>query len=670
MSSFSIPLLLKFLALLISAYVYWRKSQPPRSQGNPLPGPPGLPIVGNAFQFPKKNPWKQLKVWADEYGPVYQISAFGKTFVVLGSEEACNDLLRARGDIYSDRHYITVLRDEIHLPIIKYGDTWRRQRKFFHFAQLQSHASNPHYIAALNQNVRRTVDELLATYSTTPSQTTTTTPSVVTAAIPLTLDLKTHWHHILEAYICGVVSQLAYGYQVQSSSDKYVRDWVEFYNEFEKAAEPARYAVNACPWLRFVPRWLGPWKESGKEYLRREREMIHRMFFGVGERMGSALAVERNVEAEGSVSNGAVSLKDDSEVDKTKQEELWSIAKLYFLNPSKWTNTSSSISLPSSIAIPTSLTPHEAAYTLGAYIEASMAGTPAALKLFFQAMLWYPQWQERIYEEICQVCGRVSSDTSPQRETGSEQSPPQHPSGHKQIKERKKPRMPELSDLPRLPVLRAVLKETLRWRPTLPGGFPHRLTRDDLYTPRPTPTPTPTPTTTTTKPKPKPPYLLKKGSLLLWHHYTLTRNRAIYPSPELFNPTRFLDATLHPQTTRLPLSKHPTLDLDAAFGFGRRMCPGTRMAEDMMVLCVAWLVCAAEIGRKKKEKKTKEEKWGEEGREEDRADEGEEGEGGGVRVGCIFEHVPGRNMTGRPTRPTGFEFVLVERSGWRGRLEM
>ncbi|ERF75002.1 hypothetical protein EPUS_08047 [Endocarpon pusillum Z07020] len=587
MSSFSIPLLVKLLPLLISAYVYWRKFQPPRSQGNPLPGPAGLPIIGNAFQFPKKNPWKQLKVWADEYGPIYRISALGKTFIVLGSEEVCNDLLRARGDIYSDRHYITVLRDEIHLPIIKYGDTWRRQRKFFHFAQLQSHASNPHYIAALNQNVRRTLDEFLATYSTTPSQTTTTTPSTATAAPPPTLDLKTYWHHILEAYICGVVSQLAYGYEVKSSSEKYVRDWVGFYNEFEKAAEPARYAVNACPWLRFVPRWLGPWKESGKEYLRREREMIHRMFFGVGERMGSALAAERNVKGEESGSNGAVSLKNDSEGKKTKQEEPWSISKLYFLNPSKWTNTSSTTSPPSSpstTATSTSLTPHEAAYTLGAYIEASMAGTPAALKLLFQAMLWYPEWQSRIYEEICQVCGRVSSDTT-QRETGSEQSP-QHPSSPgRGDEEKKKPRMPDLSDMPRLPIIRAVLKETLRWRPTLPGGFPHRLTRDDLYTPA-------TPTTTTTT---KTPYLLKKGSLLLWHHYTLTRNAVTYPSPEAFNPTRFLSPTLYPQTTRLPLSL-----VVRAFGFGRRVCPGTRMAEDMMVLCVAWVVCAAEIGRKEK----------------------------------------------------------------------
>jgi Cytochrome P450 len=122
MTDFSLPLFLKLLSLSIFSYLFCRKLWPrSRLRGLPLPGPPALPILGNALQFPAVNPWKKLKEWADEYGPIYQISALGKTFVVLGSEEVANDLLRTRGGIYSDRHYITVLRDEIHLPVIKYG---------------------------------------------------------------------------------------------------------------------------------------------------------------------------------------------------------------------------------------------------------------------------------------------------------------------------------------------------------------------------------------------------------------------------------------------------------------------------------------------------------------------------------------------------------------------
>lgn len=125
MTDFTIPLPLKLLSLLLSLYLFYRRLRPCPARNSPnfspLPGPPTLPLLGNALQFPSQKPWKQLKVWADKYGPIYQISALGKTFVVLGSEEVCNDLLRARGDVYSDRHYITVLRGEIHLPVLGYG---------------------------------------------------------------------------------------------------------------------------------------------------------------------------------------------------------------------------------------------------------------------------------------------------------------------------------------------------------------------------------------------------------------------------------------------------------------------------------------------------------------------------------------------------------------------
>ena len=42
-------------------------------------------------------------------------------------------------------------------------------------------------------------------------------------------------------------------------------------------------------------------------------------------------------------------------------------------------------------------------------------------------------------------------------------------------------RLPEHADLASLPYLRAVLLETLRWRPILPFGVIHALSADDNY---------------------------------------------------------------------------------------------------------------------------------------------------------------------------------------------
>jgi cytochrome P450 len=40
---------------------------------------------------------------------------------------------------------------------------------------------------------------------------------------------------------------------------------------------------------------------------------------------------------------------------------------------------------------------------------------------------------------------------------------------------------PVFDDRPRLPIVEALAKETLRWRPVSAGGIPHAVTQDDEY---------------------------------------------------------------------------------------------------------------------------------------------------------------------------------------------
>ena len=51
-----------FLAV---SYVVYRKNSP--SAALP-PGPPPLPIIGNAFRMPKELPWLKYAEWAKQYG--------------------------------------------------------------------------------------------------------------------------------------------------------------------------------------------------------------------------------------------------------------------------------------------------------------------------------------------------------------------------------------------------------------------------------------------------------------------------------------------------------------------------------------------------------------------------------------------------------------------------
>jgi cytochrome P450 len=117
---------------------------------------------------------------------------------------------------------------------------------------------------------------------------------------------------------------------------------------------------------------------------------------------------------------------------------------------------------------------HEGAYCIGMLAIAGALTMAAPMQSYLLAMCHYPQWQVSVQNEIDSVTGD---------------------------------RMPEMSDMPNLPILRAIVMEVLRWRPPVPtgelttrsqsiltlllslehfaneanAGIPHRLEKDDVY---------------------------------------------------------------------------------------------------------------------------------------------------------------------------------------------
>lgn len=90
----------------------------------------------------------------------------------------------------------------------------------------------------------------------------------------------------------------------------------------------------------------------------------------------------------------------------------------------------------------------EAAYVIGTLFEAGSGTTAAAMMSFCLCMCLHPEWQAEGQKEVDKVCGDG---------------------------------MPEFVDLPRLPMVRAIIKEVARWRPVTAGGVPHQLVKDDVY---------------------------------------------------------------------------------------------------------------------------------------------------------------------------------------------
>ncbi|KAF8912053.1 cytochrome P450 [Gymnopilus junonius] len=162
----------------------------------------------------------------------------------------------------------------------------------------------------------------------------------------------------------------------------------------------------------------------------------------------------------------------------------------------------------------------------GIVIIGGSSTTSAFIHTFFLAMLCFPNAQRKAQEELDRVIGRG--------------------------------RLPDFGDEPELPYLDALLKEVHRWRPSGPLGVPHLSGNEDEYNG----------------------YRIPEQSIVLANIWAMFHDKDAYPEPESFKPERFL------KDGRLDPSVHDPST--AAFGFGRRICPGAHIAQSM-----AWITAAS-----------------------------------------------------------------------------
>ncbi|KAJ7167338.1 cytochrome P450 [Mycena crocata] len=170
--------------------------------------------------------------------------------------------------------------------------------------------------------------------------------------------------------------------------------------------------------------------------------------------------------------------------------------------------------------------------TVSAMFASGSAATVSALTTFILAMCLYPEVQAKAQKEIDQVV------------VG---------------------RLPNFSDEPNLPYITAIIREVGRWNPVAPLAFPHMLSADDTYNG----------------------YRLKAGSVVFPNTWAILHDPVEYPEPHLFKPERFLthDGKVNPQVK----------DPEAVWGFGRRICPGRKMATSSMYITIAAVLATFNI---------------------------------------------------------------------------
>jgi len=128
-----------------------------------------------------------------------------------------------------------------------------------------------------------------------------------------------------------------------------------------------------------------------------------------------------------------------------------------------------------------------------------------------------------------------------------------------------KGQLPDFADEPSLPYTTAIVKEALRWKNVAPFSVPHFVAVEDEYRG----------------------YRIPAGSIVIGNTWAIMHDEEIYPDPYSFKPERFLlNGKLNPAV------RDPDV---AAFGYGRRICPGKNMANASLWITIASILATLDI---------------------------------------------------------------------------
>ncbi|KAF8484455.1 cytochrome P450 [Russula ochroleuca] len=164
------------------------------------------------------------------------------------------------------------------------------------------------------------------------------------------------------------------------------------------------------------------------------------------------------------------------------------------------------------------LSEREMVFLAGQMYGAGFDTTSTTLMWWTLAMVAFPEVQCRAQAELGAVVGRA--------------------------------RLPTFADAPRLPYVRAIIREVSRWRPALRLGLPHAAAEDEWYDGM----------------------FIPKGATCIANIWHCNHDRAV------FSP------------------KETNKEGHVSFGFGRRICVGKNLANDSLFIYTARVLWAANLG--------------------------------------------------------------------------
>ncbi|KAF7428809.1 hypothetical protein PC9H_008041 [Pleurotus ostreatus] len=323
-----------------------------RKQCLPLPpGPPCVPIIGHLPSLPQDDQAELVyHEWAKKYGDVIRVTTLGRRIIILGSQQAATDLLEKRSGIYSDRTEAPVYEIMgwgVNLAFTRYSSPrFRKLKKMLQ--QNLSQRACVQFQQIQTENAHILVNDLL--------------------------DNKGDYFYLVGRYATAISMRIAYGHQICSDDDEFIRISTEGANSFLVGGTPGTTMIDLLPILRYFPSWF-----PGTHYAeaaRKWKPVVDRMH-------GHPYNTVRNRMAQGTARPSLLA----SELQRWGEQELSDedVSVLKGFGGAIHSGGTETVEWSTSI--------------LG-------SKTSAGLALFSMAMILHPECQKRGQEEIDLVVGK------------------------------------------------------------------------------------------------------------------------------------------------------------------------------------------------------------------------------------------------------------------------
>ncbi|ETS80074.1 hypothetical protein PFICI_07603 [Pestalotiopsis fici W106-1] len=256
---------LALLGIFLATWFPWR-----RRGLETIPGPKGLPFIGNAHQL-TKHPQRKFLEWADEYGELFKVQMGLQNWVFLNSPAAVKEILDKQSAVTSGRPGMPVVSDLVsggqRFLLMTYTPRWRKLRAMVH--KLLTPKASEIFKPSQEFETKQLLFDILTGNA----------------------DQESFYQHV-RRYTTSIVMTSTYGRRVPVWDCEDVHEIYGLMKEFSESAAPGRYIAELVPALASLPVWMQWWRASALQSYRRQRHIWMKYWSRLQVQIGQGCAPE------------------------------------------------------------------------------------------------------------------------------------------------------------------------------------------------------------------------------------------------------------------------------------------------------------------------------------------------------------------------------------------